>query len=123
MAPLCEWPGAHQKPVVDFLAETFRTKPLAHWMDYLSALDICFGPVNTLPEAIADANLQRGFMVTDGEGRLHFGPRRPLQERTKPALSRAAAGRAHGRSVEALAERSLAALGMTIMVLLTHNLR
>ncbi|KAK6020083.1 hypothetical protein OSTOST_14270 [Ostertagia ostertagi] len=75
MASLCEWPGAHQKPVMDFLAETFRAKSLAHWMDYLATLDICYGPVNTLPEAIADANLQkRGFMVTDDDGRLHFGP-------------------------------------------------
>ena len=42
---------------------------------HLATLDICYGPVNTLPEAIADANLQkRGFMVTDDEGRLHFGP-------------------------------------------------
>ena len=75
MAPLCEWPGAHQKPVVDFLAATFSAKPLDHWMEYLATLDICYGPVNTLPEAIADANLQkRGFMVTDEQGRLHFGP-------------------------------------------------
>jgi crotonobetainyl-CoA:carnitine CoA-transferase CaiB-like acyl-CoA transferase len=75
MAPLCEWPGAHQKPVMEFLEATFRSKPLAHWMAWLDTLDICWGPVNTLPEAIADANLEkRGFMVTDGEGRLHFGP-------------------------------------------------
>jgi crotonobetainyl-CoA:carnitine CoA-transferase CaiB-like acyl-CoA transferase len=75
MAGLCEWPGAHQKPVMEFLEQTFKSKPLAHWMDTLATLDICYGPVNTLPEAIADANLQkRGFMVTDSEGRLHFGP-------------------------------------------------
>jgi crotonobetainyl-CoA:carnitine CoA-transferase CaiB-like acyl-CoA transferase len=75
MAGLCEWPGAHQKPVMEFLEQTFKSKPLAHWMDILATLDICYGPVNTLPEAIADANLQkRGFMVTDEQGRLHFGP-------------------------------------------------
>ena len=70
MAGLCEWPGAHQKPVMDFLAETFRARPLAHRMEHLATLDICYGPVNTLPEAIAAANLQkRGFMVTDDDGR------------------------------------------------------
>jgi crotonobetainyl-CoA:carnitine CoA-transferase CaiB-like acyl-CoA transferase len=75
MAGLCEWPGAHQKPVMEFLEQTFKSKPLVHWMDTLATLDICYGPVNTLPEAIADANLQkRGFMVTDDTGRLHFGP-------------------------------------------------
>jgi len=42
---------------MDFLAATFRAKPLAHWMDYLAKLDLCYGPVNTLPEAIADPNL------------------------------------------------------------------
>jgi crotonobetainyl-CoA:carnitine CoA-transferase CaiB-like acyl-CoA transferase len=75
MAPLCEWPGAHQKPVVDFLTGTFREKPLAHWMTWLDTLDICYGPVNTLPEAIADANLaKRGMIVTDAQGRKHFAP-------------------------------------------------
>ncbi len=75
LASLCEWPGAHQKPVMDFLEATFRAKPLAHWMDYLSKLDICYGPVNTLPEAIADPNLvQRGAVLKDKDGRLHFAP-------------------------------------------------
>jgi crotonobetainyl-CoA:carnitine CoA-transferase CaiB-like acyl-CoA transferase len=75
MAPLCEWPGAHQKPVMDFLAATFREKPLAHWMQWLDTLDICYGPVNTLPEAIADPNLlKRGAVVTAEDGRKHFAP-------------------------------------------------
>jgi len=74
-AELCEWPGAHQKPVVDFLTATFKAKPLKHWMEFLATLDICYGPVNTLPEAIAEPNLlKRGFMVTDEMGRKHFGP-------------------------------------------------
>ncbi len=74
-APLCEWPGAHQKPVMEFLAATFKAKPLAHWMAFLATLDICYGPVNTLPEAIAEPNLlKRGFMVTDETGRKHFAP-------------------------------------------------
>ena len=49
MIEVCEWPGAHQKPVMEFLAATFRSKPLAHWMERLAKLDICYGPVNTLP--------------------------------------------------------------------------
>jgi crotonobetainyl-CoA:carnitine CoA-transferase CaiB-like acyl-CoA transferase len=74
-AALCEWPGAHQKPVTEFLGATFRARPLAHWMDFLATLDICYGPVNTLPEAIADANLlRRGFIATDEMGRKHFAP-------------------------------------------------
>jgi len=75
LAPLCEWPGAHQKPVMEFLEATFREKPLAHWLQWLATLDICYGPVNTLPEAIADPNLlERGAIVIAGEGRKHLAP-------------------------------------------------
>jgi crotonobetainyl-CoA:carnitine CoA-transferase CaiB-like acyl-CoA transferase len=74
-AALCEWPGPHQMPVMEFLEATFRAKPLAHWMEFLSTLDVCYGPVNTLPEAIEDANLKkRGMIVTDELGRRHFAP-------------------------------------------------
>jgi crotonobetainyl-CoA:carnitine CoA-transferase CaiB-like acyl-CoA transferase len=72
---LCEWPGPHQRPVHEFLAATFKAKPLAHWMDYLAKLDLCYGPVNTLPEAIADPNLlKRGAIVVTEDGRKHFAP-------------------------------------------------
>ncbi len=72
---LCEWPGAHQKPVHEFLAATFKAKPLAHWMDWLATLDICYGPVNTLPEAIEDPNLlKRKAIVVAEDGRKHFAP-------------------------------------------------
>jgi crotonobetainyl-CoA:carnitine CoA-transferase CaiB-like acyl-CoA transferase len=75
LAPLCEWPGPHQKPVMEFLEAIFRAKPLQHWMDWLATLDICYGPVNTLPEAIEDPNLvARGMVVTDESGRKHFAP-------------------------------------------------
>jgi crotonobetainyl-CoA:carnitine CoA-transferase CaiB-like acyl-CoA transferase len=75
LAPLCEWPGPHQTPVMDFLAATFRKEPLAHWMTWLATLDICYAPINTLPEAIADPNLrQRGAILRDDEGRLHLAP-------------------------------------------------
>jgi crotonobetainyl-CoA:carnitine CoA-transferase CaiB-like acyl-CoA transferase len=74
-ATLCEWPGAHQKPVMEFFEATFRQKPLAHWMEYLAKLDICYGPVNTLPEAIAEPNLlKRGAVRTEPDGRKHFAP-------------------------------------------------
>jgi crotonobetainyl-CoA:carnitine CoA-transferase CaiB-like acyl-CoA transferase len=75
MVLLCEWPGPHQKPVMEFLEATFKAKPLAHWMEWLATLDICYGPVNTLPDAIADTNLKkRGMIVTDELGRKHFAP-------------------------------------------------
>ncbi|MBM3642910.1 MAG: CoA transferase [Alphaproteobacteria bacterium] len=89
LAPLCERPGAHQKPVMEFLAGTFRSKPLAHWMAWLPTLDICWGPVNTLPEAIADANLAaRAAIVTDERGRKHFAPVVRFQEEPARPLYR-----------------------------------
>ena len=86
---LCEWPGAHQKPVMDFLAATFRTRSLAHWMHWLDTLDICYGPVNTLPEAIADANLaKRGAVVVAEDGRKHFAPVVRFQDEPSQPLYR-----------------------------------
>jgi crotonobetainyl-CoA:carnitine CoA-transferase CaiB-like acyl-CoA transferase len=44
-------------------------------MAWLDKLDLCYGPVNTLPEAIADPNLlKRGMIVTGDDGRQHFAP-------------------------------------------------
>jgi crotonobetainyl-CoA:carnitine CoA-transferase CaiB-like acyl-CoA transferase len=88
LAPLCEKPGAHQKPVMDFLEQTFRQKPLVHWLDYLAKLDVCYGPVNTLPEALDDPNaVARRMVITDGQGRRHLAPSiRFLEEPARPNL-------------------------------------
>ena len=87
LAPLCEKPGPHQKPVMDFLAETFRKKDLQHWLGFLAKLDVCYGPVNTLPEALRDANaLARGMVVKDEQGRRHLAP--PIRFREEPARPR-----------------------------------
>jgi crotonobetainyl-CoA:carnitine CoA-transferase CaiB-like acyl-CoA transferase len=84
LAPLCEWPGPHQGPVMAFLETTFRQKPLAHWMRWLGTLDVCWGPVNSLPEAIEDANLlKRGAIVVGEDGRKHLAP--VVRFRNEPA--------------------------------------
>ena len=100
MAPLCEWPGAHQKPVADFLEATFKAKPLAHWMQWLDTLDICYGPVNSLPEAIVDPNLlKRGAVLKDEQGRLHFAPVvRFKDEPSKPLYREPLLGVRHERN-------------------------
>jgi len=85
LAELClRGRGPHQEPVVEFLSAEFRKKPLADWHGYLATLDVCYGRVNTLPEAIAHPNLTaRGMIRRDDANRLHVGP--PIRYRHEPA--------------------------------------
>jgi crotonobetainyl-CoA:carnitine CoA-transferase CaiB-like acyl-CoA transferase len=86
LEPLClRGPGPHQQPVIDFLRETFLQRSLSEWMTFLALLDVCFAPVNTLPEALDDPNLRaRGMLVTDESGRRHITP--PIRLRDEPAV-------------------------------------
>ena len=78
-------PGPHQQPVIDFLAQEFLKKPLAEWDAYLRTLDVCFGRVNTLPEALEHENLRAGGALPQDElGRTHIGP--PIRFLAEPAL-------------------------------------
>ncbi len=85
LADLClKGPGAHQQPVIDFLASTFRTKTRDEWTAWIAKLDVCYGPVNTLPEALEDPNLTaRGMVLKDAKGRRHLGA--PIRFRHEPA--------------------------------------
>ncbi len=85
LATLClRGPGSHQQPVTDFLAAEFRKKPLAEWQAYLATLNVCYGRVNTLPEAVAHPNLlARGMVRRDETNRRHVGP--PIRFRHEPA--------------------------------------
>jgi crotonobetainyl-CoA:carnitine CoA-transferase CaiB-like acyl-CoA transferase len=85
LAELClRGPGPHQRPVIDFLAGEFRKRTLCEWQDYLATLDVCFGRVNTLPEALTHPNLvARGMIRSDESGRRHVGP--PIRFRHEPA--------------------------------------
>jgi crotonobetainyl-CoA:carnitine CoA-transferase CaiB-like acyl-CoA transferase len=73
---LCErGPGPHQAPLIAFLREVFRGKTLADWVSWFAGRDICFAPVNTLPEALDDAQVRaRGAVHTDERGRRHIAP-------------------------------------------------
>jgi crotonobetainyl-CoA:carnitine CoA-transferase CaiB-like acyl-CoA transferase len=86
LEPLCaRGPGPHQEPVIDFLRETFRQRSLAEWTSYLATLDVSFAPVNTLPEALDDPNLQaRDMLLTDPSGRRHIAP--AIRFRDEPAM-------------------------------------
>jgi len=84
LAALCERPGPHQQPVVELLQDAFRRKTLAECLAFLSRLDVCYGPVNTLPEALEDPNvLGRGMLLRDEAGRRHLAP--PIRFAEEPA--------------------------------------
>jgi crotonobetainyl-CoA:carnitine CoA-transferase CaiB-like acyl-CoA transferase len=86
LEPLClRGPGPHQQPVIDFLRATFLQRDLSEWMSFLAGLDICFAPVNALPEALDDPNVRaRGMLLTDESGRRHIAP--PIRFRHEPAV-------------------------------------
>jgi crotonobetainyl-CoA:carnitine CoA-transferase CaiB-like acyl-CoA transferase len=83
--PLCEkGPGPHQEPLIAFLGEAFRRKTLAEWIAWFEGRDICFAPVNTLPEALDDAHVKaRGAVHVDEQGRRHLAP--AIRYRNEPA--------------------------------------
>jgi crotonobetainyl-CoA:carnitine CoA-transferase CaiB-like acyl-CoA transferase len=80
LAPLCDKPGRHQKPVMEFLGKTFRGRTLAENLAFLSTLDVCYAPVNTLPEAFEAA---ADKLLKDELGRRHLAP--PIRYRDEPA--------------------------------------
>ncbi len=101
LVPLCErGPGPHQAPVIDFLRGVFREKPLAHWRSWFDGLDVSFAPVNTLREALDDANVRaRALTVKDERGPRAHRARHALPARAGRAqLARARARRAQRRS-------------------------
>jgi crotonobetainyl-CoA:carnitine CoA-transferase CaiB-like acyl-CoA transferase len=84
LVPLCREPGPHQQPVVDALAAFFAAHTLAEAGALLDRIDLCWGRVNTYPEALADEQIAaRGFILRDDRGRAHLGP--PIRFRHEPA--------------------------------------
>jgi len=85
LAPLCaRGPGLHQRPVVECLAAFFAARSQRESLEWLAALDVCFAPVNTLPEAFADPNaVARGLVQVDESGRRHLAP--PVRFTAEPA--------------------------------------
>ena len=89
LAPLAlRGPGAHQQPLMEFLQHAFRQATRAEWEQRLAGLDVCFGAVNTLPQAFRDPQLlARGMVLRDGDGRPHIAdPIRFLNEPSMPDL-------------------------------------
>jgi crotonobetainyl-CoA:carnitine CoA-transferase CaiB-like acyl-CoA transferase len=78
LAPLCEKPGPHQQPVMALLEKVFGEKTLKENLAFLAPLDVCYAPVNTLPEGLDCEKL-----LEDELGRRHLAP--PIRFRDEPA--------------------------------------
>jgi len=77
-------PGPRQQPVIEFLTGVFQQKSRDEWDAWLSTLDVAFGAVKTLPEAMADPNLvARDMLLRDEAGRPHIGT--PIRFHDEPA--------------------------------------
>jgi crotonobetainyl-CoA:carnitine CoA-transferase CaiB-like acyl-CoA transferase len=77
-------PGPHQQPVESFLRETFLQRTRDDWVEWLGKLDVCFGSLKTLPEALRDEQLlARGMVQEDALGRRHLAS--PIRFSAEPA--------------------------------------
>lgn len=69
LAELCALPpGPGQRPVKEFLEQTFAREPLAYWEKFLAPLDVCWAPVKDLHEALQSPQLAHREM------RVEFKP-------------------------------------------------
>src|SRR5579871_2027902 len=69
----------------------FRERTMAEWVARLADLDVCFGPVATLPEALADPQVRHREMVLeydDGRGQRRQTLGNPLKLRDTPPTLR-----------------------------------
>lgn len=67
-------PGKGQRPVHEYLRETFRSRTRSDWVEWFKGRDIPFAPVHTLPEVLDDPHFrQRGMVSTDARGWDHIG--------------------------------------------------
>lgn len=67
-------PGEQQRPVVAFFKETFASEPLAYWQKFLDNIDVCWSPVRSLHDAMAEPHLKaRDMVIEDEQGNVHLG--------------------------------------------------
>ena len=66
--------GTERDAMFGRLRAKFRERTMAEWVAELADLDICFGPVATLGEMMADPHVRHRGMVVDGpDGRRALG--------------------------------------------------
>jgi crotonobetainyl-CoA:carnitine CoA-transferase CaiB-like acyl-CoA transferase len=76
-------PGPGQRPVVEFLDATFRTRSQQEWVAFFEHLDVCFAPVNDLRTGLdLPQTRHREMVLVDEFGREHLGV--PMKFRREP---------------------------------------
>jgi crotonobetainyl-CoA:carnitine CoA-transferase CaiB-like acyl-CoA transferase len=77
-------PGPQQRPVVEALQAFFGSRTRQESLDWLAQLDVGYAPVNTLHEALHDAQVEaRELLLRDAGGRVHLAP--PIRFAAEPA--------------------------------------
>jgi crotonobetainyl-CoA:carnitine CoA-transferase CaiB-like acyl-CoA transferase len=67
-------PGPDQDPLKRYFEEVFAAKTLEEWVVFLADVDLCWAPVRTLKDAMADPyTISRGMVLTDEAGNKHLG--------------------------------------------------
>ena len=88
LAPYAYRPPGEQGPLIDYLRTLFGQRTLDEWLAWLDGLDVAYGPVRSLTDAIDDPNTtERGMVLVDERGRRHLGvPIRFANEPAQPQL-------------------------------------
>jgi crotonobetainyl-CoA:carnitine CoA-transferase CaiB-like acyl-CoA transferase len=75
-------PGPNQDPLKRFFEATFASQSLDYWVAFLKDVDLCWAPVRSLKDAMADPyTIARGMVITGPDGHKHLGiPIRFLDE-------------------------------------------
>jgi crotonobetainyl-CoA:carnitine CoA-transferase CaiB-like acyl-CoA transferase len=60
--------GPRRDEMFRVIRQKFRQKTQAEWLQELEPIDICFGPVNTIAEALADPQVHARGMVREVDG-------------------------------------------------------
>ncbi|MBL8384018.1 MAG: CoA transferase [Burkholderiales bacterium] len=101
-------PGPVHEPVRAFLAETFATRPLAHWEAFLSKIDCCWAPVKGVREGLMSEQVKaREMKLTFPDGTTHLGI--PIKFANEPGKVAPKAPKLGEHTVEALAAAGMGA--------------
>jgi len=60
--------GERRAEMFRVIREKFKQKTQAQWLEQLGPVDICFGPANTIAEALADPQVQARGLVREIDG-------------------------------------------------------